>query len=269
MNDVRPLIVYHYANEEILTEQFLHLMIVLLSISIFYRFYKTGSAEYKLKDIFLIPVILCLILVFLIPGEGYAGMMSDRLSLMLFMNLIVFIFLMDLPVRVSYIAIPVILILHFSLLAYHFNAALRKLNRDAIRIYQTSEKIPEKSIVLPVNMSENWLQIHFSNYLGTDRDLVILENYEASVGWFPVAWNRDQIPEILLGEMRDISGIHWPGNKNTPEKRQIDYIFLYGQTGKINESGWQELRRVVEADFTIAYFTDDGYIRLYRRKLPD
>jgi hypothetical protein len=266
LNVVRPLIVYNYVNEEILTEQILHLLIALFAISVYYYYSQKSIMGLKksiLNDFFIIPALMAFILLFIVPSGGFAGMMSDRLALMFYMILIVFVLSREFPKRIKYIFIPLILVVHFALLTYHFNSALRKLNKDAQQIQQTASKIPEGSIVLPIDMTENWLEIHFSNYLGTDKALIILENYEASVGWFPVKWNPEKIPNILLGNHSSINGISWRTNVTSANSRQIDFIFLYGNTNKIGDVKWNALNDIINKEYEPVYSSENGYIKLF------
>lgn len=65
---------------------------------------------------------------------------------------------------------------------------LFKLNANAKTINETANHISDNPTVLPVNLSDNGLQPHFSNYLDIDKPMIILENYEANVPWFLLQW---------------------------------------------------------------------------------
>ncbi len=266
IDDVRPLIVYNYAYEEIFTEQILHILIVIIAISLYFRFKQKPVPKFSINDSFIIPAFFSLIMLFLIPSGRFAGMMSDRLALMFFMIMIVYIFAQKIPEKLKYFTIPLILIIHFSLLLYHYNSTLKKLNKDAIMITRTSSLIPEGCILLPIDMTENWLENHFSNYLGIDKDLVILDNYEASVDWFPVRWNAQKMPQILLGNQSSVSGISWRTNNKASNTRQIDYIFLYGQTKSIEKPEWQELNIILKDEYIHFYSSENEYIEIFKRK---
>ena len=87
-------------------------------------------------------------------------------------------------------------------------------------------KIEPFKTVLPVKNSDNWLHGHASNYLGIDKPMVILENYEASLDYFPIRWNRNNIPNLYFGEMSSANDcLSWESNSNN-DIAVIDYIFL-------------------------------------------
>lgn len=93
-------------------------------------------------------------------------------------------------------------------------------------ISKASLKIEPFKTVLPVKNSDNWLHGHASNYLGIDKPMVILENYEASLDYFPIRWNRNNIPNLYFGEMSSANDcLSWESNSNN-DIAVIDYIFL-------------------------------------------
>ena len=133
-------------------------------------------------------------------------------------------------------------------------------------IANAGSHIKENSLVLPVNMSDHWLETHFSNYLGVEKPMIILSNYEASVDWFPLKWNNVNMPKILLGNQHSISGIKWISNENSSRVRQIDQVVLYGKTEKINDPEWRDLKAELSSDFKITYRSVDNYVIIYEKQ---
>lgn len=269
LNDVRCIIVYNYIGEEKLTEQFLHIAVAIVSISLFIRFYNIKYLAhrdvFRISDVLIIPLIFTLILMFTVPNGSNAGMMSDRYCLLAFIFFITWVSSQPLPKVVSYFFMILIITLHTSLIFKQRYGTIKNLDKNAIVIYKAAEYIEENSVVLPVNMSDNWIEPHFSNYLGVDKPLVILENYEASVGWFPVKWNTKEMPRLKLGEHDRINGIQWASNINSPHTKQIDYVFLYGNLNKVNEPKWSDLKAVLKK-YYILVFTDDNYVAIFKTK---
>ena len=268
INDVRALIVYDYLREEKITQQFFHIMIAIVSISVFLRFQNNNLKNFTKRinefDIILIPVMIALILLYIIPNGSNAGMMSDRFCLMFFILLVIWVASQPLPKKVSQLFMILIIILHFALLFKHQNKTIKVLNNDALIIEEASKYIEPGTLVLPVNMTDNWLEVHFSNYLGLNKPIVILENYEAAVGWFPVKWNFNKLPEIMLGDKKSISGIQWITNPNSIKTKQIDYVFLYGNISKINDPKWEELKKTLLSHYRLIYTSNNRYIGLYK-----
>lgn len=265
-NDVRSLIVFSYAKEEIITEQFFHILLFLLLISyIFNRERFTFKEKFNNPTMVVayFPLLLSIIFLFVLPDGSSAGMMSDRLSLMMYLFFIILVISQPLP-RMVKIIFPVLFItLHITLITKH-SPTINELNTDAKAINETASHIKDNSVVLPVNLSDNWLQGHFSNYLGIDKPIIILENYEVNVGWFPLQWNPI-VPAILLGDKTSVSAINWYSG-NTNNTKQIDYIILYGNISKIEDDKWKELKVILINNATLEYESENRYVRLYKIK---
>lgn len=269
LNDVRSLIVYVYEGEEILTEQYLHISLVIVFVSFFYRFQKNNKIysfiNFRKSDIILIPILFSLILLFTIPDGYSAGMMSDRFSLMAYMLFIVWVSSQSIPKKLSILLSIITVFIHLGLQLKHFNGSIRHLNKNAVTISNSSIYIKDFSVVLPINMSDIWVEPHFSNYLGADKPLIILENYEASVGWFPVKWNSKKLPRIKLDGQDNVKGIQWISNINSTKTKEIDYVFLYGKTNNIDDTIWEKLRNILSKSFKLIFVSEDKYVLIYEK----
>ncbi|MEN8123017.1 MAG: hypothetical protein ABFS35_21940 [Bacteroidota bacterium] len=269
LNDARSLIVYNYPGEQIITEQFFHLIILLIAFSFFEK-KKPGNRKlinwFGKGDIMLIPLSVALVLYFIIPNGSSAGMMSDRYCMIIFIFLLLWTVVRAVPSNLNKIIIVLFLGLHLGLLIKHLNGNLRELNNHAITINEANDYLIDNSIVLTVNLSDSWIEPHFSNYLGVDKPLIILENYEAGVGWFPVKWNYDKMPELILGNKKSIDGVQWVTGKHSTEIQQIDNVLLYGNLNKIIEKEWLELNEVLSDHYKLIYKSEDDYVMLYGKK---
>ena len=273
LNDVRCLIVYEYKKEGNLTIQFLHLLIAILAIALFNRFRfanpeSKGLRKFHPGDIFLIPLIVTLVLYFKTPNDAVAGMMSDRYCLQSYFLFILWVCAQPIPSRLGTFFAVLIVWVHVSLLHMKHEGALKVLNKDASTLAEASKILDANSVVLPVNMTDNWLQIHFSNYLGLEKPLVVLENYEATVGWFPVRWNEEQLPRVSLGDLERLPNLEWPTNRGSSNSIQIDYVCLYGNIANINDEQWAELKRVLDKNYLRIYVSTNHYIAIYKKYSP-
>jgi hypothetical protein len=267
INDVRPLIVYGYEKEVNYTGQIFHVILIILFLSLVLKQNKVILKDQfsNLKQAILwFPICLSLVLFFVLPNDSSAGMMSDRLCLLFFIYLTIITATRNLPINMRTLFYVIIIFIHFSVLKKH-STIIRDLHEDAAMINQSANHIEANKIILPVNLSDNWLEPHFSSYLGVDKPLVILENYETEVGWFPVRWNPNS-PNILLGERNTLNGHTFHENKNTQTKRQVDYIFLYGNLSKMEEANMKELKEIIAAEFTLEYESENKFIQLYKKK---
>ena len=264
INDARAFIVYDYSGDEILTEQYFHILIILAALS-FVGIKYSKKFELKKADILFIPVLIVLVLYFLTPNGASAGMMSDRYCLILFVFGLLWVCARSVKTQLSKVLVLAMIVVHVGLLIKHLNGTIKGLDKNAQTISQSSQYINKNSVVLPVNLSDNWLEPHFSNYIGADKPAIILENYEASVGWFPVKFNSKDIPDILLGDKNSVNGITWYCNPVSPKKRQIDNILIYGRPEKLEAENWRELKEILTNGFKLVYNSDDNYVALYER----
>jgi hypothetical protein len=268
LNDIRCLIVYNYSSEEKITESILHVMVSIIAISFYIRIRnktsgKTTSIIIR-DDIYILPALIALFLLFIVPNSSSAGTMSNRFCQLFYMLFIIWIASQPDLGKIKYILAFLIIIFHISLLNIHMSA-MRNLNRDALKIEAASKHIREGSIVLPVNLSENWMEPHFSNYLGISKPIIIMENYEASVGWFPLKWNSNNMPAISFGDtIFTLPKLDWKTNYDI--KMEIDYVFVYGSTHLLNDPEFTALRKIISSKYQLTYHSGDDFIMLYEIK---
>jgi hypothetical protein len=270
LNDVRCLIVYDYNREVNLTSQFLHLLIAILSIALFNRFYfanpgSKAARRFHPGDIFLIPLIVTLVLYFKTPNDAVAGMMSDRYCLQSNFFFILWVCAQPMPPRLGTFFAILVVWVHVDLLQMKHDGPLKDLNKDASTLAEAAKLLDANSVVLPVNMTDNWLELHFSNYLGIEKPLVVLENYEATVGWFPVRWNEAQLPKVRLGDLERLSNLQWPSNTASSYSIQIDYVCIYGNIARLKEDKWAELKGVLDKSFRPVYISANHYVAIYKK----
>jgi hypothetical protein len=266
LNDVRPLIVYNYEHEEVFTEHYFHLLLLLFFLSFLNFENKKISVFLKKADLLVIPLLIITALYFTVPNGSSAGMMTERYCLMIYFFMLLWLVSRSVKSFFNVLITAVILFLHFWLLYLHMNDTIKNLDLNARSIVNASKYLKENSIVLPINLSDNWLEPHFSNYLGVEKPLVILENYEASVGWFPVKWKEKDFPNIQLNHNNAISGIQWINNVASKTKKQINYVVLYGNINNINNDNWNELKNQLVNRFKLIYRSKNQYVEFYKYK---
>ncbi|NLF41202.1 MAG: hypothetical protein GX587_00740 [Bacteroidales bacterium] len=236
---MRPLIAMSYGKELVYTRTFLGIMIVML-IVYFVKWVKRKDFAPGVKNlkadnwegdrpfnIWLAISIIFLVLLFIMPdSDGHAGFISDRLCFLFYLFFTIWVISLKHSRRVMIIASS--LVIFISLCTAHlYMKRVKNHSQIACDIEQLSGSIKENSIVLPLSIHKNWMYGHLSNYLGVDKAMIILENYESSTGYFPLNWNHKSIPNVTLG---DISAnvfpcINWVTNVEN-ETKAIDYIFI-------------------------------------------
>jgi hypothetical protein len=230
--DLRPIIGYNY-EIELQFSRVIFITLTLLAIVSLYFWVKelTGRRKFITKETpWLVIFFILVILYFTLPdSDNSAGFVSVRTLLLAFLFLIIFLSTISIPRWIGWICVPVILFSNFNLNSYYISVVNNQ-NKIVQSCTDASKHIESNSIVLPLNYSNNWLFGHYSNYLGIDKPMIVLDNYEASTGYFPIKWNNNDMPNILMGELKNkyVPCLHWKTNLNNSDKK-IDYVFVIGK----------------------------------------
>ncbi|MDR9374736.1 MAG: hypothetical protein RI565_07700, partial [Schleiferiaceae bacterium] len=241
---VRPIIAYNANIESVYTDKIFYIILTLFILSLYERINTTlnevrpaGKRKLNLEvkhilkksDFWLLSVVLIAVFYFILPNsDQVAGFFSVRFALLLFILLITW--LSTQKIRRWVIWFSIIFVIYFNLrLNVYYAQVIKDLNNVAVNCEKAAAHIEPNSIVLPINNSDNWLAGHFSNYLGVNKPIVILENYELATGYFPLEWKNKSIPNLLLGDHASgsLSCPPWKTNKNN-SKKAIDYVFVLG-----------------------------------------
>lgn len=274
IKNLRPIIALNVQFEEAYSKKLFYLIMFLISIVVYNKISKIKTFGNSLKSIFLSFIdvkdtwlIAALILVFLylkLPdSDGGIGLVSIRLCYFFFIFLVIWICIQRLPKWLGFFTGVLALYFHFNLNQFYLKE-VQILNITAEETYNAASLITDNSVVLPLNWSNNWLHSHFSNYLGINKPIVILENYEATLNWFPLKWNDLQIPAMSLGDtlISNDSCYNWArtGLVNTKIVK-IDYVFILGDYEYSNDSCRKKITYKLNAYYKLIYKTQ--YCRLY------
>lgn len=213
--------------------------------------YKSKYTFAQLHDIYLL-ISLVIFIIFLFAPErvsGVAGYLKYRLILPFYLFLIIWICNHTLN---KWFRIPLqtaFLLLHIWSLNYYAHSINNIYKDDIQEIKEISYMIPENKVILPFIEDPGWLRNHISNYLGTDKPMVILENYEASSGSFPLTWN-DQMPQLYLGSKALRKSCRFAVEAENPQGRYIiDYIFIYNYKHEKASKCLEEYRNVIQEEY--------------------
>ena len=228
--EVRAVICWSYAHEKQYTEGIgICLLVLIASLLVFYffsiirskiRFKEKNSA---LKAVWLFLSIVLLIFLFIIPNGLSPGMFSDRLEILFFLFLVIWISIQKIPSVIMAVPVVTMLVLHF-ILVFFYQRQIEFQNSESKEWEQIGRDIGENRTVLSVSNSKNWIDGHYSCYMGVDKPLIILNDYEAELKWFPLIWNTDSVPDFYLGDLPQDGFCYWwyHNPKNSIEK--IDYV---------------------------------------------
>lgn len=229
-------------------------------VNISWKKNKTGTPNHLL----LIMSLIILALYFILPDvyRGY-GFISSRLLVFFFLFFISWIASAYMNVWIRITAVLVIITMNSFMLGIYITEC-RKLNDAACDLEKAASYITPYSTVLPVNQSEKWIWGHFSNYLGIDKPMIILENYEAGLDYFPVNWNFEKMPRLLFGEADSIpSCLSWNSQmKNDPEA--VRYVLLLNSTETKDDPCQTEIKNILNKFYERIFINESKEIELYQ-----
>jgi hypothetical protein len=159
-----------------------------------------------------------------------------------------------------------------------------KANAIAQEIMSAGNAIDDKAVVLNIHY-DYWQRLpkgdslfhhdgsflHVSDYLGAldNKHLILLNNYEAEINYFPLNWKagmnpRQSIPGMIQGELPPC------GDYRAYEKQvshQIDYIVMQQWQSKyISYPCVRDFMQMLHADFDKVYQSQHNYVIVYKRR---
>jgi hypothetical protein len=148
----------------------------------------------------------------------------------------------------------------------HNYKAISKPSLVASELSKASEIIESYSTVLPITIRKSKPFVHVSNYLGVEKPIILLHNYEAALTYFPLKWRYENIVPQNMGSMTPTQCISWIGGKSEAEAVQIDYVCIVVEAGlDMNLACQSELETILNTYYELVYANLDKTIRIYRR----
>lgn len=245
--------------------------LLFLSVLVFRFFLKKGFHKYD-------GLILALLIVFYaflnMPDKMMGGgffVMRTGIYLFIITGLCAAYLLPNtIKNTIGYVGFAVFLLLVFVRLPTMITGANMVQEHVAV-----ADLIPERSVLLPLNFNKfgkknegeliadkNEVYGHVAQYIGADKKILVLDNYEANTGYFPLDWKSEVNPYIHLNRYRGIEGI--PPGAGPVQYRQItgvniDYVLLLNYEPSINGHGdFIELKTQLDTAYHETYRSVSG-----------
>lgn len=223
-----PLVSYSKGRESVFLALVGCVILYLLAL-VFRAKKKKWSKENLVKDSWLILSLFLFIAYFILPdSNSLGGFINTRVALVFYLLLIIWIGIHHLANKLIIPAIVILLFAHYQLVDY-YSHCIKNLNEVAEHCHEMEEHIEENNVVIPLHFSGDWMKGHFSNYLGTEKPLVILDNYEAVNDYFATEWNWEYLGEELYKNMsvNNFNCLNKFSYVNQERLGQV-YIFILG-----------------------------------------
>lgn len=211
-----------------------------------------NKQKFNHTDLYLMLAGISLFTIFHSKDGDFGGMFVTRLMYLTFYLLIFWIICNGRKSITAIVSFGVVIYVLINLFMYR-NKALTNMQQEVIVVHMAREYIPNKSVIQTVVLSEIWFQQHLSNYLGVNKEVILLENYEATLDWFPLMW-KDKISKFKK-------------NGQIPEQMlKPDFIFLYGKDEKVKYRLTDSLKSYLRENMVKVFESSDKFCSLYRRK---
>jgi hypothetical protein len=271
---IHPIIAYNKEIESVHTSKLFYILlttfflaIILRIVHLFTRQKKRAGSGYSIiNDIWLITAFLFLTLAIILPdSNSSAGYVTVRLITLFFLFLIIWLACQKIPVWYSYAVVLAFLFLNNKLNNY-YEPVIKDLDKIAIDCADAAAHIPDHSVVAVHSYLDNWLTGHFSNYLGIDKPMVILDNYECATDYFPLQWKLKSLPSMQLNSTILIEEpcYKWYVEGKKDSKKKVDFIFLLGNSN-MQPSACDSVRFAETIQHAELVY-EKTYCRLYKLK---
>ncbi len=270
--NLEPLVALNYPIESGWYQLLSATLILLTVAGIIFTLKTKSTAKNQSKPIsvslrfFAIAMVtLFAIAIYTLPDSNEnAGFFSVRLMLFFYLFGIQAMSGFHYPKRIKYAVIPIILTVQIATGVYYTKAGLIN-NRAAQECFEAGKLIEQNKTVLELNYSPHWLYLHFSHYAGFENSPVFLTNYEASLSYFPLTFNRNTMPNNLFAnQTRDENTcLFWESN-TANNSRDIDYIIVLGNPEDEKSTCARETLKKLETHYNKVY--EKTHCTLYRLK---
>ncbi len=252
------------ASDEGYTRLIACLICISMSIGIYNRIKKIGARKIEQYDFFLVLSAISVICFILVPDDSSVGMMSFRFSYFFFVFIVLWAALLPNNRLTSWLISFSVIAIYFTMFFKIHQPIIFNLNEDMEAIEAAGKVIKPNSVVLAKDYTNNWLLFHFVDYLGMNKPLVILENYEADDGWFATKWNEGNVPDILINGHGPNLGYYNMICKPSHEKKVIDYIFVYGNyKDTIQRPDARVMGGILSKEYKLIYTSADSIIHVF------
>jgi hypothetical protein len=227
---------------------------------------KKWLGQTQLKQGLLLSALVMLAGYFVLPDQmASGGYVHMRLLLLFFIFILLWIGSSKTP---NWLLIPLTIV---SLVSTHYLLEGRETIRSeqngmVHEIIEVEKHIPAGKTVFPIMDHQAWFFRHALNYLGIYKPMVILENYEADAGYFPLEWKMTHKPAGYTGfpfSSACAESIYKMEKGGIP----VDIIVHHDNGTKEHGADCENtIRQLAEQEFNLIYTSRSGYTKVYERK---
>lgn len=176
------------------------MFMVLMVIAMFKKWKnRKQQSFFSEKDGWLIFSLLLVVLIFIIPNElASGGFVSLRLMLFIFLIAFIWLSTQEMPTYVLLGAILLSTGVSCIILRY-YRMEMMKNDKIASACFEAACGIKEHTVILPLNYADEMVLNNVLTYIGSERKIIVWDNYEALTTHFPLKWKEEYLPDDRYG----------------------------------------------------------------------
>jgi hypothetical protein len=194
---------------------------------------------------FIFLSIVLSVLLFITPDDdGYGGFISIRITLFIWYFIVFWLSVLNTSKKIQWVFIVGLMALQIPLLMKRVNG-IKWTYSGYAKVKDMANYIEPGSKVVQLDFDDaNWLGHHLSNYIATNKPIVVLDNYEATKKYFPLIWKDDYVPNLKIGNISMFETCtYWKSNPYNPQIEQVDYVLLLGE--RPNEECFEKTKQLI------------------------
>ncbi len=190
--------------------------ISIITTFLFLNLYRMAKGErLTISDFVLLSLLFTAFYYFYFPENFGCDLMEMRVQIILYFTIICYIIYFPLAENIKKV-ITAICFTVFLILMYIRIPIMIQIGQAAREIYTSGIYIKPHTKVLPLSfnhngldvkgkaLSDGWVFPHAAQYIGVDKEILFMDNYEAHMEYFPLHWYDRQNPYInLFGNFED------------------------------------------------------------------
>ena len=227
----------------------------------------------KISLVWFLVFFTFLILYLVVPNSN---LLTERLILIVYIFLGVWLASLTYPKWIQIVFLVTLLTTHITFAVMH-TKSMRSTSKQVEKMHEVTAHVEPGSLLLPFNYAHhhNWLHNHSPGYFGSDKPIVVIENYEAQLAWFPLRWkiegpyNLDKINVWGANNRKLIENFYslpdYPNAFSLPlqdgNTQVIPYVVIFGKVAPEQEESYKKVMSILNRGYSLTFEND--FCKLY------
>jgi len=248
---------------------------------------KIRLKSFSESDAFFLLFLMALSTYFKQPTAIAGGIIfTVRLQLLPYLMLIPWFSTLNFDVRLKKFIVASVCVIFTTLIMLRI-PEYQKIGKAVKEYVSVAPYIEDRSTVLPLSFchfgktdrgeiiaNKIALFLHAADYIGTQRSLILLGNYEGNTDIFPIIWRQDKNPFIYISSSANEGIENQPPSVDFATYSQrtggtVDYVITWCLDNQYldhpyTKSVLEQLRR----NYTLIYSSENNLAKLYKKNNP-